>query len=476
MRNGMTLMSVMVAVALAGIVSLAIARLLGNQSKTMSVVRLREQREELLKHYKNIVISGWDATRAGTGCAGEICARNNDIIIPTANGGALYLAGSLYDYNYTGGTADRWWKVSVDKNALSSGEILQADNYVKAEGLIAVKVKVEFIRKEHPVVNTRLARREEIVFLHHNTSGALATNSTQCSGSHLTQQYEGHLSYRGPLYVGKGAITQYDFTSNYTKCSQVPLVDHKDCGQGALLGFFRDRHIDNPSRDDLRTLLISGSAICSTSDFNDHIAQIRGSNSSQRGVDGTEKRTVGAIDCDGSGYVEWMADDEEPKCVEGAAPRGVDERVAGESKLAPFEEQPFRLAVHASDPDNCTIYNNTSTATSAFYTVGTCQVKRHEGIEEFNERGEIEVGSYVKYYDNFAEIGPPGPQGPCGPEGDWDAPQGPRGQSYCPGCCETCVYTCTDRWEDIRGNWHCREITCTTRPTCGTTCPRDQSC
>ena len=33
MRNGMTLMSVMVAVALAGIVALAVARLLGNQSK-----------------------------------------------------------------------------------------------------------------------------------------------------------------------------------------------------------------------------------------------------------------------------------------------------------------------------------------------------------------------------------------------------------------------------------------------------------
>ena len=113
MRNGMTLMSVMVAVALAGIVALAVARLLGNQSKTMSVVRLREQREELLKHYKNIVISGWDATRDG--CSADICARNTDAIIPA---GGLYLAEDLYDYEHLNpgrGTAGRWWKVSVTK-------------------------------------------------------------------------------------------------------------------------------------------------------------------------------------------------------------------------------------------------------------------------------------------------------------------------------------------------------------------------
>ena len=114
MRSGMTLMSVMVAVALAGIVALAVARLLGNQSKTMAVVRLREQREELLKHYKNIVISGWDATRDS--CGGDICDRGGNAIIPT---GGLYLSDDLYAYNNSG-SSGQWWKVTANQVAASS--------------------------------------------------------------------------------------------------------------------------------------------------------------------------------------------------------------------------------------------------------------------------------------------------------------------------------------------------------------------
>ena len=232
MRSGMTLMSVMVAVALSGIVALAVARLLGNQAKSMSVIRLREQRENLLKHYKNIVVSGWDSTRSS--CSGNVCDRNGDTIIPTANGGALYLAEDLYEYNHTGGTAGRWWKVSVNKLSPSGGDILQADSWVEADSLVAVEVKVEFKRDQHPVVNTRLAPREEIVFLHHNTSGALNSKSTQCLSAHSTM-----LDGSGKnLYSGQGALIQYDFISNYAKCSQVPLVIPKSCGKGALVGFF----------------------------------------------------------------------------------------------------------------------------------------------------------------------------------------------------------------------------------------------
>ena len=174
-RNGMTLMSVMVAVALAGVVALAVARLLGNQTKAMTVIRLREQRENLLKHYKNIVVSGWDATRES--CGGAVCTRQRGVIIP---GGGLYLADDLYDYNYTGGTAERWWHVTTERVDLSSGDILQADSYAAAEDMVAMRVKVDFRRKEHPLINFKLAPREEIVFLHHNTSTALDSNSTQC--------------------------------------------------------------------------------------------------------------------------------------------------------------------------------------------------------------------------------------------------------------------------------------------------------
>ena len=468
MRNGMTLMSVMVAVALAGIVALAVARLLGNQSKTMSVVRLREQREELLKHYKNIVISGWDATRDSTQCSAPICARNTDVIIPTANGEALYLAEDLYDYNYTGGTADRWWKVSVIKSFPSSGNILQADNYVKDETLIAVEVKVEFIRKEHPVVNTRLATRQEIVFLHHNTSGALSSNRTRCLGSHLTQQYEGHLSYRGPLYVGKGAIIQYDFTSNYTKCSQVPLVNVKKCPQGALLGFFRNRKTGS-----FKKQLISGNAICSTSDFADDIAQIRGSSSAQRGTSGTEKRTVQAFNCEGSGYVEWMRDNEIPQCVTGYASGNDTRRVAGESVDAPFATQPFRLAKKTREPTATDCGNYTNTSASAFYTVDTCDVPRYEGIEKFDERGKVET--YVKYYDDFSEIGPRGPRGPWGPQGLDDAPPGPPGLQRCNGCRKPCSWR---RWEcttDGLGNRTCGCVSRSSSRECMATCPTSSS-
>lgn len=163
MRSGMTLMSVMVAVALAGIVALAVARLLGNQTKTMAVIRLREQREHLLKHYKNIVTSGWDATRSG--CGGAICTRTSGVIIPgTYGNGTLYLADNLYEYNYTGGTADRWWKVTAERVDLSSGGILQSDKYVASERMVAMRIKVDFVRKEHPLVNIKLASRDEIVF------------------------------------------------------------------------------------------------------------------------------------------------------------------------------------------------------------------------------------------------------------------------------------------------------------------------
>ena len=72
--SGMTLMSVMVAIALAGIVAVTVARLLGTQSRTLSVIKLREQREHLLKHYKNIVVAGWDQTRSS--CSGTICGRS----------------------------------------------------------------------------------------------------------------------------------------------------------------------------------------------------------------------------------------------------------------------------------------------------------------------------------------------------------------------------------------------------------------
>ena len=369
MRKGMTLMSVMVAVALAGIVALAMARLLGYQAKTMSVVRLREQRENLLKHYKNIVVSGWDATRGA--CSAEICARDGSEIIPA---GGLYLAEDLYDYNHTG-TNGRWWKVSVTKKPLSSGDILQADSYADPEALLAVEVKVEFIRQEHPVVNIRLAAREEVVFLHHNTSSA-SINSTQCESDHLTQVD----SAGDDLYAGTGAIVQYDFHSNYTKCSQVPLVvDAKACDNDfeATLGFFRD-----PAQPQL----ITGKAICSIRNKSDSLAGIRGN---------TEKRTVEAIDCSGEGYVNKMEADEKPKCVDGPT------RVAAESLSPPKDSRVY--------PTRCV--DNSGWCGTTYPEDPT--VHRAEGISYFKKGSLSGEAVHIKWGPD----GPPGPPGPPGPRG-----------------------------------------------------------
>ncbi len=419
MRSGMTLMSVIVAAALAGIVALAVARLLGNQSKVMTVVRLREQREHLLKHYKNIVVSGWDATRHS--CSGEICTRDmnssgTNVVIPSANGNALYLGDDLYEYDYTGGTAGRWWKVTANKISISGGSMLQADSYVQRDTLMAVEVKVEFIRKEHPVVNVKLASREEVVFLHHNTSSALLDNSTDCSNPagrpHRTQRDEDGSA----LYSGSGAIIQYDFKTNYAKCSQVPLVEHLNCDKGALLGFFRSS--STPPE------LVSGKPICSTADHANSLAGIRG---------GTEKRTVEAIDCSGSGYIEWMKDDEKPRCVTGTAPGASSMRVAAQSKNGPFTSKTYTLVRRTSAGGN---------GTHATYTTESCTLKRHHGISSFKPSGESgEVAGYLRRtsYDGATVVGPPGPAGEPGAN---NAPRGARGDPGPRGDCSCC---CRDR-------------------------------
>ena len=416
MRSGMTLMSVIVAAALAGIVALAVARLLGNQSKVMTVVRLREQREHLLKHYKNIVVSGWDATRHS--CSGEICTRDmnssgTNVVIPSANGNALYLGDDLYEYDYTGGTAGRWWKVTANKISLSGGSMLQADSYVQRDTLMAVEVKVEFIRKEHPAVNVKLASREEIVFLHHNTSSALLDNSTDCSNPagrpHRTQRDK----YGSALYSGSGAIVQYDFNSNYAKCSQVPLVEHLNCDKGALLGFFRSS--STPPE------LVSGKPICSTTDHTNSLAGIRG---------GTEKRTVEAIDCSGSGYIEWMRNDEKPQCVKNIAPGVSSMRVAAESAPGPAAiSQTYKLVRQISAGGGYS-------ANDARYTTETCTLKRYAGIKSFKATSPSGSVSYVPQphpYPRGVPTGLPGPTGNPGRNDTIRGLPGPAGKCDC--CC-----------------------------------------
>ena len=448
MRNGMTLMSVMVAVALAGIVALAVARLLGNQTKAMTVIRLREQREHLLKHYKNIVVSGWDATRES--CGGAVCTRQRGVIIP---GGGLYLADDLYDYNYTGGTAARWWHVTTERVDLSSGGILQSDRHAAPEDMVAMRVKVNFRRKEHPLINLRLAPREEIVFLHHNTSTALDSNSTQCEGGHRTQVD----ASGSALYVGAGALTQYDFISNYSKCSQVPLIiNDETCSSAgdnkfeALLGFFR-----GTAAGTLREQLVTGSGICSIRDRGSALAEIRGN---------TEKRTVPASDCRLLSYVGSIEADEVPECANSGASAGacgfgwkIDAITGVCRPLLPGEvddgggRADVRVAarsVPCSDGCDCfhkhftlktRIVKGVDAAPPEYEIIDmnaphACTVNRRKGINGFTTIGTHWPGMRHEPLIDFEDShgvgrGPRGPQGERGYNNGPPGPPGPRGRS-----------------------------------------------
>ena len=431
MRSGMTIMSVVVAASLAGIVALAIGRLIGGQAQTMTAVKLREQREHLLKHYKNIVVSGWDATRTSCqGRSGVICDRRGQVIIPTANGSALYLAGNLYDYGYASGTADRWWKVSVDKDdSLMSGSVLQSDSYAEPESLVAVKVKVEFIRKEHPTVNITLADREEIVFLHHNTGSAVGSNDTNCaadsSGSvhHLTQKD----SSGSALYHGAGAIVQYDFNSNYTKCSQVPLVNDEPCtGSGALIGFFRTQSTPQ---------LITGNPICSTKHHSTTPAGFAAA-----GIRGnTEKRTVKAKDCSGSGYIKRIGRNENPICVRGASPR-----VAAEHRRR------SEWRVEASVTKNYTVEYLADPGPPARYasTPNNCTITRYKAVKSFSAGdGSHDSSGRVEYLDYHNTLGTQqGERGAWGTAGEDNGPQGPREMCGFKHCCQYSRRQFNGRW------------------------------
>ena len=82
-------------------------------------------------------------------------------------------------------------------------------------------MSVSFDPEKHPSVKTKIGKIEELVFLHNNVTN---TKNTQCGAGnpyHASKLNAGN----SPFYQGEGAIIQYDFKSNYTKCSQVPLVN-----------------------------------------------------------------------------------------------------------------------------------------------------------------------------------------------------------------------------------------------------------
>ena len=143
-------MSVMVAVALSGTVAVAVTRLLTNQARTMQILELREQRMQLLRHYRDALYVGWFFTSTGRCGAGNFCSANGGVLIPRDG---LYLRDNLYDYGSTAGSG-KWWKVSADRAPTS-----------KYAGQAALELTVEFLHDQHPVIKTQLKPVTEAILL-----------------------------------------------------------------------------------------------------------------------------------------------------------------------------------------------------------------------------------------------------------------------------------------------------------------------
>ena len=212
-NNGITLMSVMVATALLGVVALATMRLFVNQNIVIRTVALKDERIRILEHYRNVVIGGWDKTRSVWGGSGAIAVYDRSGSMRVSGSGLTLGENGLYQADPNG-----WWTVQADA-ALGSGvAVPQSFQAAKSENIVSVKMSVSFDPEKHPSVKTKMGKVEEIVFLHNNITN---TSNTKCSGAHPSK-----LKADGtPFYLGEAAIIQYDFKSNYTKCSQVPLVD-----------------------------------------------------------------------------------------------------------------------------------------------------------------------------------------------------------------------------------------------------------
>lgn len=238
-NRGVTITSVLVATALAGVVSAVVAQLITNQSKVMRTLNLREERENLLKHYRNTLISGWDNTLA-SGCGGALYDRKGDIAVPS--GGLTVKSDDLYANT---SDADGWWKVSYTC-ASTSSPIYASDKYEITQGSglhdethYKVDLKVEFLKDKHPHVSTKLAERKERFYMHKQKRLAGDTNCRDENQRTRQNTLDAAWGSDKSLYKGEGAIIQYDFETNYTKCSQVPLVRHKECPHdSAIIGFW----------------------------------------------------------------------------------------------------------------------------------------------------------------------------------------------------------------------------------------------
>lgn len=240
-ENGMTLMSVLVATALSGVIGLMVIRLMGNQAEAMLVVNLYEEREILINHYRHVVTGGWDRTMAGGG---------STVYTRAGTSFPLSVKEDLYDPLPSG---SGWWKISAT-TASSGGYVQQSDAYgssgtggLHKEDNYTVTLTVDFVPSKHPVINADLASRQELIYMGHRWQQTKQRGCGAYDHSDATERVKrlSRIDTRSglhkPLYHpnSQGAVVSYSFHSNYTKCSQVPLVVNAgECPNvGAILGF-----------------------------------------------------------------------------------------------------------------------------------------------------------------------------------------------------------------------------------------------
>ncbi|MDE3270270.1 MAG: hypothetical protein OYH77_08335 [Pseudomonadota bacterium] len=271
--TGVTITSVLVATALAGIVSAVVAQLLTNQSKVMRTLSLRAERENLLKHYRDTLISGWDNTLTN-GCSSGIYDRAGSLKVPS--GGLTVKSDDLYS---SSSVSDGWWKVSFDCGA-TAGTMFASDKHktthgsgMRSETHHRVTLKVEFLKDEHPHISTALRTRQETFYMHQQKRLVGDTDCRNEDNRTRMNTYQPDLvkvsallsTSSLELYKGEGAVIQYDFNTNYTKCSQVPLVRAGSCAyDAAIIGFWGTSESVpiSPPTSDYEYLEVRGNDVC----------------------------------------------------------------------------------------------------------------------------------------------------------------------------------------------------------------------
>ena len=116
----------------------------------MKILELREQRLQLLRHYRDAVNAGLLFSSRRTLWRGQFCRADGGVLIPSSG---LYLSDNLYDYGSTAGSG-KWWKVSASHAPAS-----------KYAGQPAIELTVEFLHPQHPVIKTQLKPVTEVILL-----------------------------------------------------------------------------------------------------------------------------------------------------------------------------------------------------------------------------------------------------------------------------------------------------------------------